>query len=161
MAKMNLEERHSHSMSSMSMSMPMSMSMSSPEVPSHFYMQEVYWVFVFIAVAIAAAVNGFNLMLLRQRMAAYNKGDRTPSKPKNFIFYAQASITAIVREIGYCSWRPISFRKTSIYFPPFGPCILIGANLLLIISCWFYAYDVENPTLWEEIGYRLYSFPCL
>lgn len=151
MAKMGLEERHSHSMSSVSMSM------SSPGVPSYSYMQEMYWVFVFLFIGIAAAVHFFNLVLFRQRLVANARGDQTPAKPKSIIFQTQATITAIVREIAYCSWRPVILKKTAIYFPPFGPCILIGANLVLIIACWFYALNPENTKLWEQIGYRTFS----
>jgi len=144
---MELEER----MSMSGMSMP-GMSMSTSKVPSPFYMQTIYWVFVFVFIGIAAGVNAFNLVLYRQRMA----GDRTPSKPKNFIFRSQAVITAIVREVAYYSLRPIVSKRVAIYFPPFGPCLLIGANLILIIVLWFYALDPENKKLWETIGFRSY-----
>lgn len=133
------------------------MSISMSNGPSSSGMQKIYWTFVFLAIGIAAAVNVFNLALFRQRISAQVRGDRTAARPKNIIFQTQATIAAVVRELGYTSCRPLKFGKTTTYFPPFGPCILIGANLFLIITCWFYGLDPSNKKVWEKIGYR--SFP--
>ncbi|KAH8601429.1 ferric reductase NAD binding domain-containing protein [Bisporella sp. PMI_857] len=121
-------------------------------VPGLFHMQNVFWAFIGTAIGVATLVNLFNQILYRQRLAALRT---TPlaAKPRNFVFQAQATAAAVIREYSYYS-IPVAFRKWRIHLPPMGLItMMVGYILLITVAC-LYRLDPDDFLQWEDIGYR-------
>lgn len=142
---MELRTRHDHTMTGGEMVM-------GSGVPSLFHMQEVFWAFVGTALGVAVLVNVFNIILYRQRIAT-SKTTPNASKPNSFLFQAQATITAVIREFSYYS-VPISFRRWSFYLPSSGPITMMVGYVILIVVCCLYRLNPKDFLEWEDIGYR-------
>jgi predicted ferric reductase len=142
---MELRPRHDHTMTGGEMIM-------GAGVPSLFHMQQVFWAFVGTALGVAVLVNAFNLMLYRQRMGL-SKTTPNPSMPNSFIFQAQATITAVIREFS-CYSAPLYFRKWNFYLPPMGPITMMVGYVVLIVVCCLYRLNPKDFLEWEDIGYR-------
>jgi predicted ferric reductase len=136
-------------MSMMSMSM---MGGTAAGVPGLAYMQQIFWAFVGTAIGVATLANVLNRLIYHQRITS-RSSIPDAARPKSFLFRAQASMSAIVREYGYYS-LPLSFRKTHFFLAPVGSTtVLLSYVVLTLVSC-FYAFDPSNVLQWEDVGYR-------
>ena len=144
-AKMALESRHDHDVMGGMMTM-------AAGVPGLSYMQQIFWAFIGTALAVATLTNVFNQILYRQRIAA-SKIASNAAKPNSFIFQAQATLSAVIREYSYYS-PPLSIRKTNFYIPPLGSVTIMVAYIVLIVVCSLYRLNPKDFLQWEDIGYR-------
>jgi predicted ferric reductase len=56
--------------------------------------------------------------------------------------------------VSYATFRPLTVGKYTIHFPPFGPVLIVVANLIVILVLCFYKLDTQDVWQWENVGYR-------
>ena len=121
-------------------------------VPSHAYLQQMYWAVVGAAIGVATFVNVLNKFLLYQRLA--NRRSESPAKPNSLFFQLLATSTAIIREFSNAT-APFLVRARFRYIPPtLGRVAVILAELILVVVLCFYRLEPEDHWQWEDIGYR-------
>ncbi|KAF2135846.1 uncharacterized protein K452DRAFT_238602 [Aplosporella prunicola CBS 121167] len=114
----------------------------------------MYWAVVGTFIGIATLVNFTNYILYRQRLSAANRGDPQPAKPKSWIFRANASATAIIREASNATLAPITIKGHRIRMPTLGPLSIICANVIMLLVLCFFKFDLNDLWTFEMIGYR-------
>jgi hypothetical protein len=105
--KMSLGWRHDHDVMG-------GMTTTSVDVPSLFYKQQIFWVFIRTVIGIPTLANILNQIIYRQWIASWKTQDA--AKPRLLFFKMRASMSAIIREYGY-HFKPLSIRKMNLYLP--------------------------------------------
>jgi hypothetical protein len=100
------------------------MTTTSTGVPSLFYMQQIFWVFIGTVIGIPTLANILNQIIYRQRIASWKTQDA--AKPR-LLFKMRASMSAIIREYGY-HFKPLSIRKMNLYLPQPGQPLSYGLH---------------------------------
>ncbi|KAI9844086.1 MAG: hypothetical protein M1837_005800 [Sclerophora amabilis] len=118
------------------------------------YMQKMFWVVISAVIAVATAVNGFNMLLRRQRLRAAALHSPTPAKPKRLFPRLCATVTAITREISYFRPPPLPLKRFTFRFPSIGSVFLVLSYLIVLIVFCFYKLDLRDQWQWEDVGYR-------
>ncbi|OJD18449.1 hypothetical protein AJ78_01505 [Emergomyces pasteurianus Ep9510] len=124
---------------------------STGDVPTYFYMQQMYWAVVGSAIGVATVGNVLNKILAAQRLS---DSSPTPSKPKSLFFSTYATITAMTREASNAPLGPLIIGRTKLHLPPLGPMMLMFANLIVVLVLCSYKLNMMDEWSWETVGYR-------
>ena len=133
----------------------MSMSMGSIDMA---WLPQVYWIFIGSAIGVFAATNLFTSLLYWQRLRAKNRQQRDPARPHTSLTRWLAASTALCRETANVA-IPLRPRGLSILGwtpqpPSFGSCLLLAANIALLLGLGFYRLDPTDTLNYQDIAYR-------
>lgn len=92
--------------------------------------------------------------LTPRRIFAASRGEPTPAKPKLWLWRAQATITAIIREVSEASIDVPLLKGRRLRTPTLGSTFLVTTYLTILVVLSLYGLDTSNRRVYNDIGNR-------